>query len=211
MTEQIRCADCGSEFASADEFYGHKNEHGACLPAEVVSRRPYELIDHARALEQRIERKASAIRESWYSLAADLYEFHEGSMWTPLGYDTFEEWLAGPEIDLGRRHVYRLLQVYRDLVIDRHVPPEALTAEVTKIDAVIPAIKKGRVGVEDALTDAETLSRSDLKEKYGGKREPNAELDAEKEPDIIPCPICGSRVEQERIRADWRREVRHAW
>jgi valyl-tRNA synthetase len=50
-----------------------------------------------------------------------------------------------------------------------------------KADAVLPAIRRGEVTLEEALSDCETLSRSDVTAKYRRGRPPGAGLDAEAE------------------------------
>jgi hypothetical protein len=95
-----------------------------------------------------------------------------------LGYDSFAEWLAAPEIDLGYRQSMRLIESYREMVVERGVSAGALElADVTKVAVVLPAVKRGDVSAEDALSDAQTLSRSDLEDKYRHS-DPNAPLDA---------------------------------
>ena len=142
-------------------------------------------------LDRDIRRCCQGIRRVWIHLAADLHEVHDNRAWEVLGHDSFEAWLADPEIDLNPRHVYRMIQVYRELVIDRRVPPGALEgAEVTKVAVVLPAIRAGTVTPEEALSDAATLSRSDLHDGYVTGN-PRAPLAAENEPEWHDCPDCG--------------------
>lgn len=147
-------------------------------------------LERASVLDRDIRRCCQGIRRVWVHLAADLHEVHDNRAWEVLGYDSFEAWLADPEIDLHPRHVYRMIQVYRELVIDRKVPLGALeTAEVTKVSVVLPALREGKVSAEEALSDAATLSRSDLQERYAG--DPSAPLDAGQEAELCQCPTCG--------------------
>jgi hypothetical protein len=47
------------------------------------------------------------------------------------------------------------------------IEPERIRElEVTKVCTVLPAVRQGRANLEDALDDAKTLSRSDLREKH---------------------------------------------
>lgn len=125
----------------------------------------------------------------WIHLAGDLYEAHTDRVWEVLGYDSFEAWLAQPEIDLNPRHVYRMVQVWRELVVERDVSPETLdAAEVTKVAVVLPALRAGKTTVEDALADCATLSRSDLQERYAGNLQAPIAPEAE---DWHDCPDCG--------------------
>lgn len=160
-------------------------------------------VDRAHEVEKNIKKGCHAIRGLWVVLAGYLYEFFEGKMWKSLGHETFNEWLATPEIDLARSQVYALVEAYRELVVERGVVPEELSGlDVTKIAVVLPALRAGAVSLEEALSDCETLSRSDLREKYGqqlpektggegGSKTPPAG------PPLEECETCGRMVEAE--------------
>lgn len=149
-----------------------------------------QTLKRASVLDRDIRRACQGIRRVWIHLAGDLFEVHRDRSWELLGHDSFEAWLADPEIDLHPRHVYRMIQVYRELVHDGGVPVEALeTADVTKVAVVLPALRAGKVDVAEALSDASTLSRSDLQERYAGDL--SAPLKAETEPEWHDCPDCG--------------------
>lgn len=150
------------------------------------------VVDGARELEERVLAQVGAIRSSWTELAGLLYTFHDDRSWEVLGNATFDEWLGQPEIDLGRRHAFTLIEVWRELVIERGVTPAQLKrAAITKVRGVLPAIKDGTVSVEEALADCEVLSRSDLMEKYAG--DPQRQIDAAADPETHACPECGHR------------------
>lgn len=158
-------------------------------------------VDRAQEVQANIEKGCHAIRGLWVALAGYLYEFVDQKMWRLVGHETFNEWCATPEIDLSRTHVYMLVEAYRELVIERHVVPEEIGAiDVTKIAVVLPALRAGAVSLEEALSDCETLSRSDLREKYGqqlpektggegGSKTPPAG------PPLEECEQCGRMVQ----------------
>jgi hypothetical protein len=139
----------------------------------------------AFAVEEKIKKGVGAIRQVWIALAGYLHEFYAEKMWEHLGHDKFEEWLGTPEIGLGRSQVYALIEAYEELVVKRGVE-EAVLAELeaTKLAVVLPGLRKGEVGLEDALADCESLSRSALREKYGKS------VPAERVP-LIQCEDCG--------------------
>lgn len=170
-------------------------------PADIDGRERLQ-ANAAFEVEQRIRGNVRAMRVMWIRLAEDLYKFQELEMWKDLGYTGFEVWLASPDIELERRWVYELIGMWRDLVVRRHVDPAALEpVQVSKVREVLPAIRRGAVGIEDALADCEVLGRDDLRRKYaavgagtvGQNGGPNAPLDADAEPTFAICHSCGSR------------------
>lgn len=147
--------------------------------------------------EKRIKDQVQAIRTGWIALAGDLYEFTDKKMYDHLGYGSLNEWLAGPDIELERRMVMYLTSAWRELVVSRNVDPRQLEeVNVSKVSVVLPAIRAGNVEIEDALSDAKTLTRSDLEAKYG-----KAGKDAQgggDEPEYATCETCGSRYKVKR-------------
>lgn len=166
----------------------------------------------AFSTEKRLKDTLRAMRRAWVRIAADLYQFNEQQMWRDLGHDSFEAWLADPEVDMGRRWAYTLLQNYREVVINGGGEPKMLDGcEPSKVPEVLPAVRRGYVSLEEALEDVRTLSRSDLRERYhpqgqtesspnGARPDTSTSYDAEREQAYMRCPTCGSRVKEEEIR-----------
>lgn len=148
-------------------------------------------VDEAHAVAQRIEHSLHVMRREWAELAAHLYEFTKIRGWEALGYATLREFLAQPEIDIGERYVFQLVEAHRTLVVEGKVTTEQLAGvEVTKVRAIIPAVRRGDVEPEEALADAQVMTRSDLERRY---RNPGAPIDPSTEPEWDTCPHCGSR------------------
>lgn len=147
-------------------------------------------LNRAADLDRDIREVCRRIRIVWVHLAGDLQEFHDDRHWETLGHDSFDAWLAQSDVDLQRRHAYRLIEAHRELVLRRELSPESIEdVEITKVAVVLPALKRGDVTVQDALADVRVLSRSDLAEKYSSV--PGALLDAQTEPEAHECPECG--------------------
>lgn len=166
----------------------------------------------AYELEQRIRQTIGTQKMIWVDLAGDLYTFQTTRAHAQLGYETFEEWLASPDIDIKRRWVYELLSIWKHLVIDAGVAPERLKAlEPSKVQDVMVAVRRQQVAVDRALADAEALSRNDLRQLYGPQGDSttptpagaapddSTHYDAEAEPQWLRCPTCGSRVREEQL------------
>lgn len=156
------------------------------VPAKKPASTPEErAAKKAFKVEEKIKKGVGAIRHVWIALAGHFHEFYTEQMWVPLGHDKFEEWLGDPDVGLGRSQTYALIEVYEELVVKREVDPAELgNLDASKIGAVLPAIRRGEVEVEDALADCAALSRSALKEKYG-KATPAARIP------LTECEECG--------------------
>lgn len=150
----------------------------------------------AHDLHQEVVSACTAVKHSWVLLAGRLHAFHAAQAWELLGYDRFEDWLGTPEIGLKRAQAYALRDAWQQLVIDRGVQPARLAeADVSKVAVVLPALKRGEVETDVALADCESLSRSDLIDRYRGQL--GGHLDPARE--RVTCPSCGSRVTPEAL------------
>lgn len=176
--------------------------------------------DAAHKAQTEIVEIVRTMQRGWVMLAERLYYFDQGKMWADLGYDSCWEWLASPEIGIGRAWFYELKSLYKDFVIGLGATVEQLQEvpqyklEVTKI-----SVRNGWVPLEQALADAASLSLNDLKVLYNtsGKETlpPRTDdtdpaprpgnvgrLEATKEPLMVRCTNCGSYVPEGRLRDD---------
>ena len=161
--------------------------HDPTHPTEGVAATAYRA-------EQRIKGLIRVMNAAWTELAESLYQFSQQELWRDLGYNTFGEWCATPEIGIGRRQAYYYLEIWRELIVNRDVDPGDLKrADQTKWTEVLPAVRRGNVTVEEAISDAESLPREDLRLKYAEIGSgPEKGLDALREPAWVVCPTCGS-------------------
>lgn len=162
--------------------------------SEVLTREESD-ASVAFSAEQEIKQTIKRMKADWIVLAQQLYEFVEAEHWRALGYDSIGEWMASPEIDLEYRQMYVYMEIYRDLVIAKKVKPERLgELQVSRVREVVGAVRKGLVPVKEALNDAESLGRQDLREKYAGATVIDRPFNAKSEPKWHICQACGSRV-----------------
>jgi hypothetical protein len=123
-------------------------------------------------------------------------------LWKTLGHDSFEAWLADPVIDLSRSWVFTLVSVYSELVVLQKVPEESLRGlNPSKLQDVLPVVRKRALPVGNVLADVESLSRGDLRERYrsggtgttqganGSVPDDSTHYDAEREPQFVRCPV----------------------
>ena len=145
------------------------------------------------------------MQELWLDLGADIYEVFEKKLYLALGMSTFEEWLADPALGFERRWVYGLKDLYKQFVIERNIAPERLIgAGSGKLMEVLPAVRRGLVSADEAISDAQSLSSGDLRIRYRGllgspqqraEAARGASWDATDEPAYAICPQCGSSYE----------------
>lgn len=124
-------------------------------------------------INDRIIESLSQGRVAMLELAHALYDFHQETGWSSLGFAKQEDWLAQPEINITTTDYFRLIRRWRELVVVRHIDTSRLAQlEPSKIDIVMPAIEDNKVSADDALHDAEALGARDLREKYRGRHTP---------------------------------------
>lgn len=117
-------------------------------------------------------------RGAMWTFAAAAHRFDEEAGWSALGYDTATEWLAQPELGISRTHFYRLVRVFRELRLYEIGRSDLLLLEPTKVDIVLPAVRRDEVPLDHALDDVRTLSKHDLQMKYYGSRpDPAGQVD----------------------------------
>jgi hypothetical protein len=168
----------------------------AITPAQsAAATAAHEMHEHVKSIKRQME-------GLWVELAESLHHFRAGQMWKDLGIPTFEAWLSDPEVDLERRWVYKLTDAYRVLVLEQGVPLDHVRQlKISKVNEVLPALRRGQVELETALSDIETLSRDDLEIQYRGTHSStpgsataatSTVVETDSEPEWATCPTCGS-------------------
>ena len=122
-------------------------------------------------------------RDSWVTLAERLHAFHAAEAWRTLGYGSFTVWLGDPDVSLGRSRAYMLVAVWETFVVDNGVQPGALRGlELSKFTHLVGRVARQEISAEVALAEIASLSRADLRTKYG---------QVEEEGEVELCPTCG--------------------
>ena len=148
--------------------------------------------ERAHDLEQAVVVGSLSARRAWITMAEALHAIQSERLYELLGYEKFTEWIAAPEISLGRSQAYALSSIYQTFVVEKGIPIEDLTwIEPSKLAETLPKVRSGG-DVGEALADATVLSRSDLRAKYRGVGPESSE----ESPDIPICPECGQLVRQ---------------
>lgn len=158
-----------------------------------------QLAADARELESRIVTERKGVQRAGWKLGALLHAAREERAWELLGHESEEKWLDSPEIDIRYSTAKALMQVFREVCIERGVTVERVQEmDTRKVQMVLPAVRDGKVTMDDALSDVEVLTRDDLKLKYKG--DPNKAIDSGKGDGKVECNSCGSWVEPEKLK-----------
>ena len=132
---------------------------GLVRNAVVVLPRAYQV--HGQVMQA-----LRVMNGAWLVLAKLLVEVRSERLYQDLGYDSFDEYLATPELGLDGRTVRRWLAAYEatvHLVNGAVIDEERLLAiGSTKLEAVRPLLDAG-ADPEEVLSRAEALSVRDLK------------------------------------------------
>jgi hypothetical protein len=174
-------------------------------PAESpISPAQQSAAEAAFQVETRIKESIRRMRALWVDLARDLFMFEQSRLWAELGHSSFGAWMADPDIGIEAGWGYHLTSIYRELVAKRGVDPERLKdIEPSKVQVVLPAVRRGH-DLEEALADAESLGRDDLRERYHGNAsrrtaagsmpDSTTAYDSESERPLRHCSTCGQVI-----------------
>lgn len=138
------------------------------------------------------------IESSFIRLACLLKQNRDLKYWQSLGFDSFEEFLASPEISISRSLAYQLIYQY-ELFIEKLNWPEEELIEIgtAKLAVISPVVLKDPDGW---IEKAKVLSKSDIKEEVAGalkkKSLPKPSLKNLSPGVPAPCLLCGGSGEQ---------------
>lgn len=134
------------------------------------------------------------IESSFLRLAYLLKLNRDLSYWKLLGHESFEEFLASPEISISRSLAYQLIYQY-ELYIEKLNRPEEELIEIgtAKLAVISPVVLKDP---ETWLEKARVLSKSDIKIEVAGalrkKIPPKTPLSKNLSPGALAtCLLCG--------------------
>lgn len=123
-------------------------------------------VDGAWERHKRIVGYRNLAEKTFLALGEELYHFEDKKQYKDLGHDTFESYLADPDVDIARRTAYMLIGVY-DTYVNKYASASdaLLKAGYTKLDVIRPHVDESNV--DEWVHKAATLSRSDLKKEIG--------------------------------------------
>lgn len=174
------CHDAAHGIPSKDHppFYMRRNEDGVLITIDratgeiterdesrhIPSERQAEI---AHTLHQEIQRVATLFHATGLELGEKLRLMDQSKGFRALGYGTFNEYLAGSGLPIGRARAYALMAINGQCQRLHLDPSSLLDIDKDKLNIVLPRATEDTV--DDLLNDARTLSRSDLRAKITGE------------------------------------------
>ena len=145
----------------------------------MMTNKQFIVADQVFDLHSKVVKLKDDINSSFLELGRLLWVIKDGRLFELLDYETFESYLAQPELSFDRSSVYRLIRIHEELVLKRGVALCDLKKIAwSKLDRIIPYLKDDNL--EEMLEKAEHLSRSDLQQELKPHN-----------PKLTTCPKCG--------------------
>lgn len=147
-------------------------DHPTAAPAKALTAEEQQArTDLCFELDGAIKAGLRAGRVALWHTARAVSEFDEAAGWSALDYESLAHWLADPEVGMTKGWYYDLASTWREME-RRGIEAPALEAiDLTKVRTVLPAVKTGKVAIEEALGDARALGVRDLRKKYNERQE----------------------------------------
>ena len=111
---------------------------------------------------------------------------HDNKYYKTLNYDTWESFLAIPELSMSRFWAFKLMKVCETWIDKYSVSPAKLNIDLEKL-WLTTTMGLNENNYEEMLEQARSLSRSDLRQLKSGKE---YEFDSERYK-MVQCPSCG--------------------
>jgi len=100
---------------------------------------PIQKITNNTAWERyvRIKQLKQHAEEMMLVLGAELYHFQQDKQYETLDYDSFEAFLADPEIDVAPRTAYRMMRIYKVYILNHIDDMHLELNDGNKVEALV--------------------------------------------------------------------------
>jgi N6-adenosine-specific RNA methylase IME4 len=120
--------------------------------------------EEAFKIDKELKILKKGINGGFIEIAQRLKGIKEKQLYKVLNYETFESYIAQPDLGFSRGPVYELMAIYEKFVVELHVSPGGLAlTDWTKLREIRPYVTEENK--EELLSKAKELSRSDLIEE----------------------------------------------
>lgn len=158
-------------------YHSLKPHVPAAEEGEVAYRLHGKIMDFKKEVEFR-----------FWLLGEALKTMRDQELYKILGAETFNEYLGFPEIAIQRTQAYKLIKVVEHC--ERlEIEPERVQ-QLDKDKLAVALSKAQPETVDDILADCEVLSRSDIRETYGGGSGGGSRQESICEQEFV-CQFCG--------------------
>lgn len=176
-------------------------EHGLVQAPDIASMNDEDKAGVGHALEQEILADSQQVMARYLRIGRNLHLVSKNHLYKQLGYDSFEEWRAQPEMNVSRATAYALMKVFEVFVERLKVGLKELEGvDWTKLYAISQFVNPENIA--EYLEKVKSLSRTDLQReaaltraRLAGKTPTEAE-DQVAVLDIVrrACPVsCGQK------------------
>ena len=149
-----------------------------------------KMNDLAFNIHQEVLNLKRNIETQFLQMGALLKKIRDERLYETLSYETFEEYIAQPELALNRSTVYKIIGVYEDFGMCNRLDIDVAEIGYAKLDRIRQF--KDQEDFEEWVYKAKTLSLSDLSLEI---REKKGQGVITSEVLHIVCPYCGKEFE----------------
>ena len=152
------------------------------VPTEAEGVEAYQLHSNILECKERIE-------GNFFMMGDELRKMRDNSRYLALGYESFNAYLASPELSINRAQAYKLMNIAGQCKRLNLEPSSLLDIDKDKLALVLPSISSEE-DPQIKIAAARSLSRSDLKALYSGE-EPHEQDDTEHSHTCRSCGVLG--------------------
>ena len=158
---------------------------------DIAKKERKTTVTTAESIHQKIISLKKDIEKQFMKLGAYLKLVRDRELYMEQDLDSFESYIAQPELSLRRTTVYALIGVFEDY-FEKSEQSDLIEIGYSKLDRIRQF--KGKPDFEEWIEKARTLSLSDLNaEIRESKGEPERTFLPEEKNTVesITCPFCG--------------------
>lgn len=142
----------------------------------------------AHAIHERAVKAKRAQDSLWPHVASAVVDMRESEGWQVLDIESFEAWLAQPEIALGQAQARKMAATFTAFRDAGFTDMEQLgSVNYPKLAVTARQVRRGKVDPERAIADAQAMPKPELEARYST----GDKLDADDEPVKEICGECG--------------------
>ena len=145
-----------------------------------------------RNIIDRIKQIRTDVLNRGFLMGQLLKQVRDEQLYFLHGHDTFQDFVADPDIDVSYPLACRFIKIYEVYILEHKYEPDELAGiEYTKLEMLLSISDNAKKVVDSWLDRARELRRDDLRKAV--KEELGQEI--KETITILKCPICGKESE----------------